>query len=135
MSSHPWTKKLAANDPYLHVKTPRCPLCHDMMNREFRPKRDIYVFNCPKPACNISIWVGDQFVGRWEEALKNEKIPCLNPRCPKAPDGEMRYFATRTGYMKAVCPTCGGAMTNMEPDKKQVAPDKVYTPDDRGTVQ
>ena len=121
--------------PNLHlgVKTPRCPLCHETMVRELRVKRDCYVFACHGARCKVSIRVDDPFVGRWEDALNGEKIPCPNPRCPRAPDGEMRYFATRTGYMRAVCPECKATLTNGNPDRKP--DDKTFTPEERGPVQ
>ena len=119
-------------DPHLEIKTPRCPLCHEDMARELRRKHNSYVFACKRPGCEIAVRVDDPFVGRWDEG---QDIPCPNPRCPKAPDSRMRYFATRTGYMKAVCPTCRAAMTNMEPDRKKDTPDKTYTPENPGVMQ
>ncbi len=124
-------------DPHLEIKAPRCPLCHVLMLREERAKAKCWVFCCRAPEHGyIAIKVDDPFVNRWEEALKEEKILCVNPRCPKAPLGEMRYFATRTGYMKAACPAdnggCGALLTNGMPDRKK---DEVYTPENKGTLQ
>lgn len=133
----------AGANPHLEIKTPRCPLCHETMLREKRnpPSGPCFVFHCPGNATEdvhkfISIKVNDPFVGRWEEALKDEKILCVNPRCSKFPDGEMRYFATRTGYMQALCAPsiggCGAGMHNGLPDRKQ---DEVFTPENKGTLQ
>jgi len=120
-------------DPHLEIKTPRCPLCHDPMLREERPKNRCWVFCCRGEKHGyIAIKIDDQFVNRWEKALKNDKILCVNPRCPKAPEGEMRYFATRTGYMKAYCPHCNATLTTGLPDRRK---DEVFTPENKGVLQ
>ena len=134
-----------APDPRLEIKAPACPLCHVVMTREVRTPKSgrCYVFACNGQRTEkdrhkaIVIRVNDPFVDRWDAALKDEKVLCPNPRCPKAPHGEMRYFATRTGYMQALCPTsaggCGAAVHNGNPDRKDE--DKTYTPDERGPIQ
>jgi len=115
---------------------PRCPLCHNFMEKKFHPARRVFLFVCDTPkSCRIAIQVDDSFVGRWEEALKGDKILCPNPRCPKAPDGEMRYFATRVGFMKAYCPACDATISNAEPDRKKDEPEKFYSPENPGTLQ
>lgn len=124
-------------DPRLDVKTPRCPLCHKEMVREARPAKNCYVFACKMPGCKVAIRVDDPFVGRWEEALKDERIPCPNEaRCPKAGEAKLRYFATRTGYMKAVCSRddggCGAAIAFREPERPE---GQFYSPEKKGLLQ
>ena len=111
----------------LGIKAPRCPLCFAWMERSFAHLRQIFIFSCHKD--RISIRVDDPFVGRWEEAAATrEKIPCPNPRCDETP---MRYFATSTGFMKAVCPKCGAAISNAEPDRLE----DNKTPENLGVLQ
>jgi len=126
-------------DLRLDIKTPKCPLCHKQMERELRLKRGIYVFACHTPGtCGIAIAVDDPFVGKWEAVLdkttKGAGIPCPMAETKRACKGKMRYFATRTGYMKAVCPEskCGAKVANMVRDR---AKDEVYTPEAPSVVQ
>lgn len=133
-------------NPHLEIKAPRCPLCHDLMTREKRnpPSGPCFVFHCAGLHAKdqhkfISIKVNDPFVDRWDAALKDEKINCVNPRCSKHGDTSwsMRYFATRTGYMQALCPPsvggCGAAIHNGLPDRKP--DDKTFSPDEKGPLQ
>lgn len=138
-------KNAGAPDPHLEIKTPRCPLCHVEMSREKRqpPSGAVYIFHCSGAKSEdvhkfISIRVDDPFVNRWEEALKDEKINCVNPRCDKHGDTawSLRFFGTRTGYMQALCPPsiggCGAAIHNGMPDRKT---DETYTPENKGPLQ
>lgn len=112
---------------------PHCPLCGKLMLRGKDKKRKIDIFFCMLPACNIFCSVNDPFVGRWEEAL-HKSTDGKGIECPRSGcDGKMKYFATYIGYMKAVCPKCKAAVSNMEADRKKG--DKTYTPDDRSPVQ
>jgi hypothetical protein len=128
-------KFLKISNPRLDVKTPHCPLCHEFMVREFRPKQACYVFACRGDVKkvgavyhrSIAIRVDDPFVGRWDEAVKEEnELLCPNPRCDKYQHEKLRFFGTRTGYMLAMCPVCGAGLTNMEPDRPK---EKFYSPE------
>lgn len=137
-------KKTLGPDPRFDVKTPSCPLCHDEMKRELRVKRGIYVFACAgveaavkhKP---IVCAVDDPFVGRWEEAqhkaTEGQGTPCPMSESSRACKGKMRYFATRTGFMLAVCPepTCGAQMSNGGSRKEGTVEN--VSPDAPGIVQ
>lgn len=125
-------------DPRLDIKTPRCPLCHKDMVREARPAKNCFVFCCKMPGCKVAIRVDDPFVGRWEEvASKSEPVPCPNEgKCPKAPgNARLRYFATRTGYMKAVCHRddggCGAAVAFREREDNT----QLFSPENKGLLQ
>lgn len=110
-------------------KLPRCPLCHEWMEREWVAQRCCFVFACAKD--RVAIRVDDPFVGRWEVALdKTGMIVCPRPGC----ETKMRYFATSVGFMKAVCPKkgCGATISNSEPDRLK---DIVYTPEAPGALQ
>lgn len=122
------------------ITPPRCPLCYNQMVKKWDSARELFIFTCDTPiSCRIAVRVDDPFVNRWEEALDvstgGESIPCPNPRCPGAPDAPMRYFATMVGFMKAYCPRCDAVISNKEPDRKEVSPDKYYAPDAPGSVQ
>lgn len=96
-------------------RVPRCPLCHEMMEKSYVLERNIFVYKCDGD--RIAIACDDPFVNRWDEALENSggKIEC--PMC----NADMRYFATSTGFMKAVCPkkSCGATLSNAEPDRNK----------------
>jgi hypothetical protein len=132
-----------ALDPRLDVKTPRCPLCHREMTRELRLKHGIYVFECTEPgpmgACRIAIAVDDPFVGRWEEALERatggKGINCPMLESSRACPGKMRYFATRTGYMKAMCPVPGCHATMSNGGRRKEGTVENVTPEKPGIVQ
>ena len=94
-------------------KIPHCPLCHAVFARIWSPSRNIHLLACRFD--KIAIAENDPFVGRWDEALKGEVIPC--PAC----DYPMRYFATSTGYMQAKCPKkkCQAKVENSVPDRQK----------------
>lgn len=115
-------------------KIPRCPLCHNWMEKKFVLQRQVFVFKCNPD--RIAICVDDPFVNRWEEALEKSSskgIPCPRPGCGT----KMRYFATRVGFMKAKCPKpkCGATLTTSEPDRLIDTPDTFYAPEAPGAVQ
>lgn len=117
----------------LGAAAPRCPLCGEWMVKEFRQKRMIFVFACNGPACDIVIRVDDPFVGKWDMAYHNatdgKGIPCPRPGC----EASMRYFATSTGYMKAVCPKCKASVANGGTRKEGTVEN--VTPENPGVVQ
>src|SRR3990167_1895916 len=98
----------------LNTKTPRCPLCLNIMDRKYIVERNMFVFSCDKE--KIAIACDDPLAGRWEQIT--EKIEC--PNC----NASMRFFCTSTGYMKAICPkkSCGATLANSEPDREKPAP-------------
>lgn len=126
-------KPFSRRDPRLDIPTPVCPLCHAAMVRKFDPTRGFYIFACDTPkTCSIAIRVSDPFVGRWELALdkssEGKGIPCPRPACEKP----MRYFATQSGFMKAVC-VCGASITNAMKDRTKDTP--MTTPENPGVIQ
>jgi len=111
----------------LAAKAPRCPLCHDWMLLRWVPDRKFLVYACDTD--RIAISTQDPFVGRWEEAIhRSGGIKCPRPSCERP----MRYFATSTGFMKAVCPKCKASISNTEPDRDK---EVVHTPEAPGTLQ
>lgn len=119
---------------------PRCPLCHEFMERAYDHKMRVFIFKCDTPrSCLIRIDVNDPFVGRWDEALHNatggEGIECPMAKTERACKGKMRYFATGTGYMQAVCPEkkCGAKISNGGTRKEGTV--ESATPDKLGIVQ
>lgn len=113
-------------------KAPRCPLCLNFMEKMWHPIRQLFIFKCDTPgSCGVALRVDDPFVGRWDRALEKAGgiVPCPNPRCPKFPDGPMRFFATMVGFVKGYCPACHATISNKEPDRKTDEPQKLYTPD------
>ncbi len=126
------------------IKPPRCPLCHKFMERMWHPTRQLFIFKCDTPgSCKIAIRVDDPFINRWDEAFAAaqakatpaEKLKCLNPRCSKAPDGILRYFATAVGFMRLFCAACGAVFDNREVDRHTDTPDRFYSPDAPGVMQ
>jgi hypothetical protein len=110
-------------------RVPRCPLCHDMMEKSYVVERRIFVYKCDKDLVAISC--DDPFVNRWDEAhAKAGKIEC--PVCNAT---DTRYFCTSTGFMKMKCvkKSCGATLSNAEPDrdKKTIT----ATPENPGLLQ
>ena len=121
-----------------NIKPPRCPLVEckgAFMDVQLARKSPLeigfLVFVCDKD--RIAIRVDDPFVGKWEQAAHNSGgVPCPNPSC----DGrKMRYFATQTGFMKAVCPKCKVAISNAEPDRHDLPGGDEKTPEKPGVLQ
>ena len=117
-------------DPHLEIGEPRCPLCLEMMKREWVGEpRSVWVFACRRDL--VAVQVTDPFVGRWEDALQKthpDGMKCVNPAC----DGKMGVFCTSVGFMRAKCRKkgCGAELTGTEPDRTERAP---YSPDKPGT--
>lgn len=96
----------------------RCPLCEEKFEkmidrvRSSMKKRKVYVLVCHRD--KIACLENDPFVGKWESALKGEKIPC--PGC----NADMRFFCTALPYVKAKCPKkgCGATITSVSPNKE-----------------
>jgi phage FluMu protein Com len=107
-------------------KVPRCPLCHEWMDRKLDLQHATFIFKCDTD--KVAIRVDDPFVNRWEEANK-EGIPCPRPECERP----MRYFATSTGFIKAVCPKCKASMSNGGTRKEGTV--ETTTPEKPGVVQ
>lgn len=122
----------------LNRKPPRCPLVEcrgDFMVLELARKSPldlgIFVWACHKD--RIAIRMDDPFVGRWDQAAHNSGgVPCPNPNCGGK---KMRYFATSTGFVKAVCPKCKAAMTAAEPDRHDLPGGDDKTPEKPGVLQ
>lgn len=96
----------------LNSKSPTCPLCHVLMEREYVIQRNMFVWKCDKD--RIAIAVDDPMVGKWDQAHeKAGKIECPNCNAP------MRFFATSVGFMKCVCvkKSCRATLSNSEPDR------------------
>lgn len=113
---------------------PRCPLCHEWMEKKFVPERGVFVFKCDTE--KIAIRVDDPFVGKWEQALHTanpDGIICIRPGCGT----KVRYFATSVGFMMTKCPKkgCGTTLKGSEPDRLTDTPDKLFSPDAPGTLQ
>jgi hypothetical protein len=89
----------------------RCPLCHVHMEERWDQHRKMRVLVCHND--RVAIAKSDPFVGKWEEGLKGDKVPC--PAC----DGPMRFFCTSTGYVKARCTAkgCGAEIASAQPDR------------------
>ena len=49
-------------------KAPRCPLCHEWMEKKWEPVRGFFIFACDTD--RIGIRVDDPFVGQWEKAAE-----------------------------------------------------------------
>lgn len=121
------------NSLNLGGKAPRCPLCHEFMDKKFDPTRGFFIFACDTVgSCKIALRVDDPFIGRWDEALhkttEGAGIPCPRPECGRP----VRYFATSTGFVKIACPKCKATMSNAEPDRDK---NRVTTPDAPGALQ
>ena len=119
----------------LNEKAPHCPLCirnenaaEHFMDRDFSAIKGFAIYSCPR--YKVAIRTDDPFVNKWEQALElTGKIEC--PNC----NAGMRYFATSTGYMKAVCPkkSCGATLGSAEKDREVGV--TVGTPDKPGDLQ
>lgn len=116
--------------PVVHIgKKVECPLCLKPFERRLNVARKVEFWACDKD--RIAIRVDDPFINRWDQAV----AAAGGVECPLC-NAKMRYFATSTGFMKAVCPKkgCGAQLQNVEADRG--AQDvQVATPENPGTLQ
>lgn len=85
-----------------------CPLCRRKWIIYEEPGKKGKAYFCCR-WCEISIWVRDPMLGRWDEF---EPV-----HCPTCRNHQMRFFCRSDHYCKWLCLNCGGSIESIDPEK------------------